>query len=104
MMGKGFTGIGMTGYDNAKKRYVGTWMDSMSTSIAYLEGTMDAAGKTMTMTMEMTDPMTGKKVKQRTVTRIESPDRHVFETYERAPNGKEFKSMEIVYTRAAKAK
>lgn len=104
MMGKGFTGIGMTGYDNVKKKYVGTWMDSMSTSLAYLEGTADAAGKTMTMTMEMTDPMTGKKVKQRAVTRIESPDKHVFELHERGPNGKEFKSMEIVYTRAAKAK
>lgn len=104
MMGKPFTGYGMTGYDNAKKKYVGTWMDSMSTALTYIEGTTDKSGKAITMSMEVVDPMTGKKTTQRTVTRVESPDRHVFEMYEKAKGGKEFKSMEIVYTRAMKAK
>lgn len=99
-MGKPFTGLGMTGYDNTRKRYVATWMDSMDTALAYMEGTMDAAGKVLTMTMNRTDPMTGKPHRMRTVTRVESPDRHVFELYEPGPNGKEFKSMEMVYTRA----
>lgn len=102
MMGKAFTGMGLTGYDNARKKYVGTWVDSMNTGISAMEGTLDAAGKVLTMTTEMVDPMTGKKVKQRSVTRLESPDRHVFEMYERDKSGKEFKSLEIVYTRAPK--
>src|SRR6266498_4296234 len=32
-MGMPFSGIGYTGYDNIKKQYVGTWMDTMSTSV-----------------------------------------------------------------------
>src|SRR5512143_1691169 len=30
MMGSPFTGIGVTGYDNHIKKYVSTWIDSMS--------------------------------------------------------------------------
>lgn len=104
MMGKPFTGMGMTGYDNAKKKYVGSWADSMGTGLMYSEGAMDAAGKVLTMTTDLVDPMTGKKTRQRSVTRVESADRHVFEMYERDKSGKEWKSLEIVYTRAPKAR
>ncbi len=101
MMGQPFTGLGVTGYDNTKKKYVGSWMDSTNTGLAYMEGTADPAGKVLTMTMtKMADPMTGKEHAARTVTRIESDAKHVFEMYETGPDGKEFKSMEIVYTRA----
>ena len=43
MMGAPFQGIGFTGYDNMKKKYVGVWMDSMSTAMFTTEGTADAA-------------------------------------------------------------
>jgi hypothetical protein len=32
MMGQPFSGVGYTGYDNYKKKYVGAWMDSMGTA------------------------------------------------------------------------
>src|SRR5438874_2282495 len=32
-MGQPFTGMGITGYDNAKKQYFGTWIDSMGTGL-----------------------------------------------------------------------
>jgi hypothetical protein len=38
MMDKPFEGMGTMGYDNAKKKYVGTWFDSMGTVIMSLEG------------------------------------------------------------------
>jgi hypothetical protein len=100
MMGQPFTGIGYTGYDNTRKKYVGSWMDSMGTSLTYSDGTADPAGKVLTMGMKVADPVTGKETTNRTVTRIESDAKHVFEMYETAPDGKEFKSMEIVYTRS----
>lgn len=98
-MGQPYSGIGLTGYDNAKKKFVGTWIDNMGTGIMTTEGTCDAAGKVCTYETSMTDPMTGKVQKGKMVIRIESDTKHTMEMYGKGPNGKEFKMMEIVYTR-----
>ena len=100
MMGKLFDGIGLMGYDNAKKCYVSTWCDSMSTSIMPVsEGRMDSSGKVMTTTVTMDDPVTGKPSTMRQVTTIKNSDEHRFEMWATGPDGKEFKTLEIVYTR-----
>ncbi len=99
MMGMPFEGLGYDGYDNFKKKYVGTWMDNMSTAVMVTEGTYDAAGKVMTSTSTMDDIMTGKKATMRLVTTIVSADEHVFEMYGPDPTGKEVKNMEIRYKR-----
>lgn len=49
LAGTKFQGHGMDTYDPAKKKYVGVWIDSMSTSPMVMEGTFDAAKKTLTM-------------------------------------------------------
>jgi hypothetical protein len=69
--GMKFTGKGYDTYDAAKKKYVGLWMDSMSTSPLVMEGTYDAAKKTMTMTGEGPG-MDGKPTRYKSVT--ETPD------------------------------
>jgi hypothetical protein len=99
MMGKQFTGIGTTGYDKAKKKFVGTWIDSMSTGMMLTEGKADPAGKVMTSQAVMTDPLTGKEAKMKIVSKWESDDKLVEEFFERK-GGKETKTMEITYTRA----
>lgn len=100
MMGMPFTGVGFTGYDNFKKKYVGSWMDSMSTSLATMEGTFDTAGKVLTTWGKMDEPMTGEKDKTiKYVLRILSPDKHVFEAYDLVGTKSEFKAFEITYTR-----
>ena len=43
-----FQGLGFTGYDNHPKKYVGVWIDNMTTSIMTSSGTFDAGGKTFT--------------------------------------------------------
>ena len=48
MMGQPFEGRGATGYDPAKKKYVGTWVDSMTPGYYTVEGTYDPATKTLT--------------------------------------------------------
>jgi len=99
MMGTPFEGAAMTGYDNLTGKFWNTWVDSMSTGIAYMTGSYDAASKSITYTGEWPDPMNpGTMVKVREVYRIGEADRHVMEMYE-LRGGKEFKSMEIVYTR-----
>jgi hypothetical protein len=97
--GMPFEGQGTFGYDNLKKKYVGAWIDNMGTGIMTSEGTYDAAKKTFTMASQFTDPMTGKTAKSRDVLRIESDTKLVREMWAKAPNGKEYKSMEITYTR-----
>ena len=47
-MGQPFTGRGISGYDNVTKRYTSLWMDSMSTSILFFEGTYDESTNTLT--------------------------------------------------------
>ncbi|MBZ5589786.1 MAG: DUF1579 domain-containing protein [Acidobacteriia bacterium] len=97
--GMKFEGLGYTGYDNFKKQYVGAWMDTMGTMMMISTGTADPSGKVITATSTMDDVTTGKKVAVREVTKIVDANKHVFEMYGAGPSGKEFKMMEIVYTR-----
>jgi hypothetical protein len=54
-----FQGHGITGYDPAKKKYVGTWVDSMSSNLIPMEGTYDAKTKTLTLEGKTGDPSMG---------------------------------------------
>jgi hypothetical protein len=92
-----FKGQGTEGYDNVKKKFVGTWMDSMGTGIMMSEGDYDPATKTFTYTGEM-EMMPGMKQKIREVVKITDKDHMDFEYYEDR-GGKEMKTMEINYTR-----
>lgn len=97
-MGMPFEGLGYWGYDNVKKQYVSTWMDSMSTGMMLSTGSYDAGTKTFTLTGSFTDPM-GAEQKAREIIKVVSADKHVFEMWGAGPDGKDFKMMEIVYTR-----
>jgi hypothetical protein len=99
-MGQPFEGMGVTGYDNVKKKYVENWVDSMGTMMEQLEGTADASGKNITMTSEIIDPMSGKKVKHRAIMHLDSDTKRTFEMFGPPPGGgKEYKMMEITYTK-----
>jgi hypothetical protein len=50
LFGTKFSGRSLDSYDATKKKYTGVWADSMSGSPLVLEGTFDAATKTLTMT------------------------------------------------------
>lgn len=98
--GQPFTGMAMTGYDNTTKKYVGSWVDSMSTAMFVSEGDYDDATKTWTFHSEMADPMApGTKFKVRETVKIDSPDQHTMTWYETRGAGPEMKTMQIVYTR-----
>jgi hypothetical protein len=102
MMGMPFQGTMILAYNNVTKTYESTWCDSMSTGIMYSTGTYDSAKKTFSLKGDMADPTQGgKKKTTRVVTTILAPDKHIEEFFEPGPEGKEFKSMEITYTRSA---
>jgi Protein of unknown function (DUF1579) len=78
--GQKFEGHGMDTYDTMKKKFVGIWADSMSTSPLVMEGTYDKAKKTQTMTGEGPG-MDGKPARYKTVTEMKDDDNMVFHLY-----------------------
>lgn len=98
MMGDKFTGINLIGYDNHTRKYVSTWIDSMSTGIYYFEGTASADGKTITQECSYDDPVRGPLV-WRSVTRIVDDNTMEYEMYITPKGGKEVKEMEMTVTR-----
>jgi hypothetical protein len=102
--GKPFHGLGLTGYDNLQQKYTTVWLDSMSTAAMLSFGTVDKTGKVFTYTKENYDPVMKKKVKSRDVVRILGDDKHVLEMFMEGPDGKEFKGMELTFTRQADKK
>lgn len=63
-MGMPYHGTGCVGYDLATKKYIGTWVDSMSSYFAWMEGTKDASGKLVLYWMAP-DETTGEPVQHR---------------------------------------
>jgi len=101
MMGMPFHGQSQLTYDPMKKKYVGTWIDSLAPVMMTMTGDYDAQTNTLTMMMEGIDAMTGKPGKWKSVTRYESEDAKTFEMYMpvEGQDGKWWKMMEIKYQR-----
>lgn len=97
-MGMPFQGHGTTAWDVVKKKYVGSWTDSMSQGLAIGEATWDQAAKKLTGSMEGPD-MTGKVVKTRSVVEYPSEGQRVFTAFTPGPDGKEMQLMKITYMR-----
>jgi len=95
-----FKGHGIDGYDNVKKKFVGSWVDNMGTGIMFSEGIYDPATKTFTYTSEY-EAVPGMKQQIREVIKITDNNHHTLEWYENR-GGQEVKTMEIAYTRAGK--
>ena len=102
MMNQPFEGRGLLAYDNGKKVFVNTWVDNMGTGITKLEGKWDDATKSITFTGKTTDPLTGQDSPMKEVFTIKDDNHHMLEMYMTFPDGKEFKTMEIIFTRAGK--
>lgn len=101
MMGMPFEGVGTVGYDKARKVWVSTWVDNMSTAIMTMEGTWDDATKTATYTGKMLCPGNGKMCEMKQTVRDIDDKTQVMEMY--GPDmktGKPYKNMEMKMTKS----
>lgn len=78
-MGAPYHGSGHYGYDPDKKKYIGTWVDSMSSQFALMEGEMDTKTNALIMRWQAKD-MTGKVVPHRSES-INNGDSHTMTFY-----------------------
>jgi hypothetical protein len=97
-----FKGQGLDGYDNAKKKFVSTWVDNMGTGILMSQGDYDPTTKSINYTGEY-EMAPGMKQQVREVVKMTDKDHMTFEWYENR-GGQEVKTMEINYTRGGKGK
>jgi hypothetical protein len=89
IMGTHVRAILTIGYDPDKKRYVGTWVDSMTNYLWKYEGTVDATGKVLILETEgpsPTDP--SKTAKFREVHEFKSADYRSFTSSVLGTDGK----------------
>lgn len=95
-----FEGRGWWGYNTLDNRYEGMWIDNATTMLQIEHGRFDDARSAWIMDGTMTNPETGQPMAKRTIVTLEDDDHHSMEMYFSTPDGREFKAMEIRYTRA----
>lgn len=99
MMGMQFQGLGYTGFDNFRKQYWMTWFDNMGTALLTAYGTASPDGKELTFLGKSDDPMSGEKDKDTKYYYKFVDDKTViFEIWDMTA-GKNFKMMEMTYTK-----
>ena len=94
-----FQGLAIYGYDSFEGKYTSVWVDTMNTAITTSVGTCQEACEVIAFVGRHGDPWTGIKRPSRGVTRFVNDNKHVLELYEPGSEGKEFKILQIVYTR-----
>ena len=100
MMGMPYKSVNYLGFDNYKKKYVVSYLDSMGTAMYTGEGKFDPSNKVLTLFGKMDDCMMEERDKPvKYVTRIVSKDKRIFEIYDEVGSPNEYKAVEITYTR-----
>lgn len=94
--GMPFQGVAHLGFENATKKYFGTWIDSMSTGMSTMTGTYDAATKTFIWHSTWAGPG-GKPMKSRM--EMKFSEKEMTSTSYRIGEAGEKKEMEMKYTR-----
>jgi hypothetical protein len=93
----GFSGHGVYGFDPAKGRHVGMWVDNMRGFAAVMQGRWDPATRTMEFVTEAT--VQGRPMRWRELTQSVDADTQVFRSLFPGPDGHETEVMTITYRR-----
>ncbi|MBC7848182.1 MAG: DUF1579 domain-containing protein [Chitinophagaceae bacterium] len=99
MFGAPFEGKSLLGFDNGKKKFVSTWIDNSSSGIVFMTGDWDENSKTLSLSGNQTDPVTGKDTEIRQVLKIVDSNTQILTMYGAGMDGKEMKFMEGTFSR-----
>lgn len=96
LFGEPFEGKGVDGYDNYAKKYVGTWRDNLGTLTLLFKGECTDDGTVRTMMADLTDPISGKALRNKAVTTFSlEEDTYTYASFLVAPDGTEFQNFEM---------
>jgi hypothetical protein len=99
-----FNGFGVYGFDNISQKFQATWVDNCSTGIMNGKGDLSSDGRVLTWVFNHHCPITKKPVTMREIETITGPNSKTLEMWGTDPkSGKEYKVMEIAFTRKAGA-
>jgi len=76
-LGTPYTGILTLGYSPEKRRYTGTWIASMSSLLWTYQGSVDAAGRILTLESEGPGMEPGKLARYKDAIEVKGPDQKV---------------------------
>jgi hypothetical protein len=100
MMGMPVGSVLTIGYDPAKKKYVGTFLCSMDSTLWKYEGSMDQSGKKLTLETEGPSPMDPTKIaKFREILELKDKDHKAFTSFMQDENGKWVEIVKMGYER-----
>jgi hypothetical protein len=91
------------GYDAARQRFVGTWIDTVQTHMFVYEGTLDDSGRQLTLSTKgpsFTQP--GTLASYRDVIRIVDADTRTLTSYAKGQDDQWIEFMTATYRRAGK--
>ena len=97
-MGPPFEGMGLEGFDNARREYISVWVDNMSTGVVVARGHLQEDARTIVYHGTRTDPLTGGEVSFRSVWESVDANRWRFEMFERQGD-REVKTMAMTAVR-----
>ena len=92
-----FEGHAISGYDLNTKKYVGSWIDSVSPFAMHMSGTYDKETRTITSSTKGVG-MDGEPTEGKSVMVYQKDGRRIMTMYE-IKDGKEVRAMEITYER-----
>lgn len=99
-----FAGYGIYGFDNVSQKFQSTWIDNCGTGLATGTGELSPDGKTMTWVYTYNCPLTKKPTTMRQIEKWTGEGAVTMEMHAPDPKtGKEYKVLEVAYTRKAGA-
>lgn len=99
-MGKDFNGMSLMGYDSLRGEYQSMWIDTMSNHMMTGTGSWDTASNTLSEKGTFSCAMTNDKNRvYRNEIKVTDPKNYTYTMFTNDKDGKEFKTMEITYTK-----